>query len=498
MLSRRAFLGAAIGGAALVAGCDASRVASHSRRTGPRVIAPDGRIVAAREAARTRPGARVVAKELRAAPVQVDLGGTVVDTWAYNGTVPGPLVRATIGDILAVNLTNDLPEHTTIHWHGLSLRNDMDGVHGITQPPIHPGERFEYRFAFDAPGTYWYHSHMGTQLDRGLYAPIIVDDPADPGDYDAEHVLVLDDWVDGMGTTPDRIEHLLHCDPTCASSPFIGRFRSDALGGDAGLIAYPAHLINGRMTTDRSTLSAPPGGRVRLRIINAGAETAYRVAVGGHRMTVTHSDGYRVDPVETGALLIGMGERYDVEFTARSGAWPVVALAEGKDTVAAAVLRTTDTDGQTSMSPPPETRPAELDGALLADDHLRAHESVRLPFTKPNRAFDISLTGRDSSYHWGINGDPYPRNGALNVRAGDRARITVRNTTKHWHPVHLHGHTFRVGPDADGPRKDTVIVRPGETKLLDVVCNNPGQWMLHCHNGYHFDAGMAIAFQYLA
>ena len=505
-MSRRGFLGAstrrlaagalAVGGFALVGGCDSGGRARRVTAV-PRWVEPGGPVVAAVEAKRVAPGRTVIRRTLRAAPTRVDLGGRVVQTWSYDGTVPGPLIRATVGDVLALELNNDLPEHTTIHWHGIAIRNDMDGVHGVTQPAVLPGGRFEYRFAFDAPGTYWYHSHMGTQLDRGLYGPIVVDDPTALATADVEHVLVLDDWIDGFGATPDEIERLLHCDPRCKPSPFIRPFRSEALGGAAGQIAYPAHLINGRMVSDRPTLTAPAGARVRLRVINAGAETAYRFAVGGHRLTVTQSDGYPVEAVEVDTLLVGMGERFDVEFVVGSGAWPVVAVAEGKDATAAAVLRTTDTDVVTTPGPPPDARPVELDRQLLQYSQLRAVASVRLSARRPDRRFDVSLTGRDSTYRWGIDGDPYGRNGALAVRMGDRARIRVRNTTNHWHPMHLHGHTFRLGARADGPRKDTVITLPGETHEFDVECNNPGQWMLHCHNGYHFDAGMAIPFSYL-
>src|SRR5690606_18236840 len=128
-----------------------------------------------------------------------------VDTWGYGGAIPGPLLRATAGEVLDVKIRNNLPAATSIHWHGLALRNDMDGVNQKTQPPLEPGGDFTYRFALAHPGTYWFHPHVGMQLDRGLYAPLIIDDPTEPGDYDAEHILVFDDWLDGFGTTPDAV-----------------------------------------------------------------------------------------------------------------------------------------------------------------------------------------------------------------------------------------------------------------------------------------------------
>lgn len=195
------------------------------------------------------------------------------------------------------------------------------------------------------------------QLDRGLYAPLIIDDPAEVAPADVDEVLVLDDWTDGVGRSPEEIlEGLASMSHDAMGSMGgmndrgssmggmpMGRFRSDLLGGDAGDVEYPMHVINGRPEADRPTVAADTGARVRLRIINAASDTAYRVAVGGHRLTVTHSDGFAVVPVEVDAVLVGMGERYDVEVTALSGAWPIVALAKGKDQIAAAVLRTNDT-----------------------------------------------------------------------------------------------------------------------------------------------------------
>jgi FtsP/CotA-like multicopper oxidase with cupredoxin domain len=161
------------------------------------------------------------------------------------------------------------------------------------------------------------------------------------------------------------------------------------------------------------------------------------------------------------------------------------------------VLRTTDTTAATSPAPGPDDRPAELDGRLLTYDDLRAAPAVRLGEERPDTRGEATLTGRNARFHWGINGDAYPANGSIDVYEGERARLLVRNTTNMWHPMHLHGHTFRLGERPDGPRKDTVIVRPGESFAFDTVCDNPGQWMLHCHNGYHLEAGMAIAVRYL-
>jgi FtsP/CotA-like multicopper oxidase with cupredoxin domain len=150
-------------------------------------------------------GAPDGAVRLRAAPDVVDLGGRLVKTWTFNGSVPGPELRLGAGQLLRVEFDNHLPASTSIHWHGVAIRNDMDGVPGFTQTPIPPAARFVYEFTVPDPGTYFFHPHAGVQLDRGLYGVLIVEDPAEPGRYDREAVIVLDDWTDGVGETPDQI-----------------------------------------------------------------------------------------------------------------------------------------------------------------------------------------------------------------------------------------------------------------------------------------------------
>jgi multicopper oxidase len=198
-LSRRQVLAAAAVAAAgmAVGGCD--------RRPGRGRVGPSSAAVQATEARRRRAGAPVRQVALTAAPVTLELAGRPVTTWAYNGSVPGPLVRVRAGEVLRARLDNRLPEATTIHWHGVALRNDMDGVPEVTQPPVQPGGHFTYEFTVPAPGTYFFHPHVGLQLDRGLYAALVVEDPEEPGRYDREVVVVLDDWTDGLGPSPAAI-----------------------------------------------------------------------------------------------------------------------------------------------------------------------------------------------------------------------------------------------------------------------------------------------------
>jgi len=201
--TRRTVLGASIAaaGTGVLAACSGSGHSGHSSQGGggssaalKGYVDPAGSEVAAAE--KMRGSGPVRAVKLTAAAASLDLGGRTVRSWAYGDELPGKEVRVTAGDTLALTLANHLPQSTSLHWHGLALRNNMDGVPGLTQRAIKPGADFTYRFTVPHAGTYWFHPHSGTQQDRGLYAPLIVEDPKEPLSYDKEWVVVLDDWVD--------------------------------------------------------------------------------------------------------------------------------------------------------------------------------------------------------------------------------------------------------------------------------------------------------------
>jgi FtsP/CotA-like multicopper oxidase with cupredoxin domain len=401
--------------------------------------------------------------------------------------VPGAPVRVHAGEVVRARLINRLPEPTTVHWHGLALRNDADGVPGITQAPVAAGGTHTYQFTATHPGTFWLHPHHGTQLDRGLYAPLIVDDPREPLAYDDEWVVVLDDWLDGLGRDPNDV--LAELRGGMMGGHMMSGQSSALLGGDAGDVVYPHFLLNGRLPTAPAVYRGRPGNRLRLRLVNAGGDTAFRVALAGHRMTVTHTDGFPVRPVEVDALLLGMGERYDVLVTLADGVFPLVALAEGKQATALGLVRTA-----TGTVPPATVRPPELDRRILAYRHLQPADPVRLPDRTPDRTILLELTGGMMSYDWGFNGRRYDPRRIEPVRAGERVRVEFANTTTMWHPVHLHGHTFAAADS--GIRKDTAIVLPGQTLPVVFDADNPGLWVVHCQNNYHAEAGMMALLGY--
>jgi FtsP/CotA-like multicopper oxidase with cupredoxin domain len=507
-LSRRGLLHAGLAAATAAAVTACGR---DTKTTLAGFITPDSAEVRAAET-RRKPGT-VRDFQLTTTASQVDLGGRTVSTWTYDGRLPGSALRVKAGEVVRATLTNRLPQATTIHWHGLALRNDADGVPDVTQPSLAAGAQRVYEFAAPDPGTFWFHPHSGTQLDRGLYAPLIVEDPNEPLKYDDELIVVLDDWLDGVTGTPDAVlAELKKGMAGMGSTPSAGSdmggmdmghmggmdmsgghllmgATSSLLGGDAGDVKYPYFLLNGRLPTAPRTHQAKPGTRLRLRIINAAGDTAFRLALGGHKMTVTHTDGFPVQPVETDALLLGMGERYDVLVTLTDGVFPLVALAEGKNATALSLIRT-----GSGRAPSATVRPRELDGRIVTYRDLKSTDAVRLPDRNPDRTITLKLTGGMDRYNWAFNAKPYDPKHIEPIRSGERVRIDYVNTTQMWHPMHLHGHTFAL--TNGGLRKDTAIVLPKQTLSTMLDANNPGIWMIHCHNVYHQEAGMMALLGY--
>ena len=500
-LSRRNVLIGAFGiaGLATVSACG-----------GTTAVPPTAESVRRAEALRLRAGQRVVTARLTPQLSTVDLGGPIVKTWTYGDTLPGPLLRARAGDLMRIQVDNQLPVATSVHWHGIALRNDMDGVPGVTQAPIGAGKPFTYEFTVPDPGTYFYHPHSGVQLDRGLYGALLVDDLADPGGYDVEWTVVLDDWVDGTGRTPDDVLKALTSAPNSgtpgsgndmggmdmggmdmgsAGMGGMGEGMTSPLLGGAGDIVYPHYLANGRVPAAPVTLTAKPGQRAKLRLVNAASDTAFRVALGGHRLTVTHSDGFPVAPMTTDALLIGMGERYDVLVTVGDGVFALVALAEGKAGNALALVRS-----GSGTPPTASARPTELAGKVILSTDLKAADAVRLKAKGVDRSHDLLLSGSMAPYRWTINGKAFPDSDPLPIQAGQRVRLRFQNHSMMFHPMHVHGHTFALVNG--GARKDTVIVRPMQTVEVDFDANNPGQWATHCHNIYHAETGMMTTLSY--
>ena len=506
-LNRRRFFGLSAAGtaAAVVTAC----TTNQSAGAGPELILPADPVISEYESRRPSTGVTVT-QALTAAVFQTTVADKAVTTWGYNGRLAGPTIRAAVGDRLNVALINDLKEATSVHWHGLALRNDQDGAQHVTQTEVGAGARFSYDFRLAHPGTYWYHSHIDMQRERALYGTLIIEDPAEPLNYDRDWVIVLDDWMDGITGTPDEalaelsqgmsMDGMDHGAMSSPPSPSMGMkhmlmgSRSDFLGGDAGDVRYPFHLFNTKTPGQADILPARAGQVIRLRIINAAGDTAYRVGIPGQKLTLTHTDGFPVQHQDVDAVVLGMGERIDALLTVREGFTPVLALPEGKSGQALGFIST-----GTGKKPLPAVLPGTMEGTVVHGGQLKADPSVSLPARAPDRSHELRLTGGMKDYDWGINGhrfdikDPFAL--PFNVRTGERVEVKFINDSDMWHPMHLHGHTFQVG--VDGARKDTVIVRPKQTVTVIFDADNPGQWLAHCHNAYHAERGMMALFSYI-
>ena len=264
---RSGLAAAALGAVGAAAGCTTRPALVAALPARRHLIGPHSPQVAAAEAARRTTG--TVQAGVAPEAGHVDLGGPVVATWSFGGQVPGPEIRVRKGQILQALLVNQLPAETTVHWHGVAIRNDMDGVPGMTQAPVPPGREFTYSFAVAESGTYWYHPHVGVQLDRGLYGPLIVEDPAEPADYDHDWTVVLDDWIDGTGYTPNQVLDALR----------------NGMGGMSMAAASPSPMMSSMNGMSGMPMTASSGSPGATRPVTGEFRPAQRAQPGAVRST---------------------------------------------------------------------------------------------------------------------------------------------------------------------------------------------------------------------
>jgi FtsP/CotA-like multicopper oxidase with cupredoxin domain len=349
----------------------------------------------------------------------------------------------------------------------------MDGVR-MTRPPVQPGQEFVYDFVVPDAGTFFFHPHIGLQLDRGLSGVLIVD-PVIPLPFvQQEHVIVLDDWAAGI--------------PSLTIPP-----------------THSAYLMNGKTSNGQYPYLVNQGDTVRFRFVNASGNTNYVVSLDGHPMTVTHTDGQPVVPTMTTALPIGMGERYTVEVTANNpGAWSLAAasLMNRNTTLVRGIFRY---NGSTAVNPSANyAPPAMVSAPLLTYDLLQAAGPVTPISSAPTVTHSVSLARFPAGgpNAWTLNGAQFPNTAPLQVSFGDTVRVNMTSLTPHHHPMHLHGHYFRVLNTLGGTTqplvKDTVLMQnvASAQTSFEFVADNPGPWMFHCHNLYHAEGGMMTMVMY--
>jgi FtsP/CotA-like multicopper oxidase with cupredoxin domain len=392
--------------------------------------------------------------------------GKMTPAWTYNGTLPGPLIRAKVGDRLIVHFTNNLPEATTIHWHGVRVPNDMDGAPRLTQNPVEPGESFTYEFTLRDAGTYWYHPHFNSpaQVSRGLYGAIVVEDPNEP-DFGDELVIMLSD----MGLDDN------------------GQFLPADRGGTFGVLfgrEGDTILLNGKLAP---TLKVRTGKQQRWRVINAAITRYFPLAVRGHEWTRIGGDnGLAARSEKLPRMVLIPGERADLIFTPEgepgdevSMAWLPVdrgwGTAVGTSRVPFLNVQTVD---EAAVQPLPV--PQDLRTIAPVDISNAVEQTVELSI----------MGGDDSTAMMGINGEAH--NHMLEAEIGQTQVWTLVNNSDFDHPFHLHGFFFQVLDDSRVPEwKDTVNV-PDHTTLRIAIDfdERRGMWMFHCHILDHAEAGM--------
>lgn len=438
-------------------------------------------------------------RRLTAAAEHVPLAGAPypeTGVWAYDGAVPGPELRFRQGERLWVALDNGLPEDTTVHWHGVRVPNAMDGVPELTQAPIAPGARFVYAFDLPDAGAYWYHPHQRSfeQVARGLYGALVVEEPHPPP-VDRDVVWMLGDWR----LLPD--------------ASIAGDFGNRMETGMAGRIGNTV-TVNGRVT---DTFAVRAGERLRLRLVNAATARIFALEFREHRPTVIALDGQPVVPhaPESGRIVLGPAQRADLvlDLTGVPGARSAVvdSFYQGLEyrllDLAYGPERLRDRPPGELLALPPNTMP-EPDLATAERHEITLGGGMMSGMMGAGAAaggmdgmagmMRGMTRGGGMGMAWTVNGvaatghDMAP----MLELARDRSYILVlSNETAWWHPIHLHGHAFRVLARNGTPTpyrewRDTVLLRPQERVEIAFVADNPGQWMIHCHVLDHQNGGM--------
>jgi FtsP/CotA-like multicopper oxidase with cupredoxin domain len=418
------------------------------------------------------------------------VGGAYPDTavWAYNGIVPGPELRLRQGERMRVVVENALDEETTVHWHGLRVPNDMDGVPHLTQKPIAPGETFIYEFEVPDAGTYWYHPHMRTdqQVGRGLYGPLIVEE-REPIAVDRDITWVLDDW---------RLER------DASVSDDFGNMHDVSHNGRIGNTV----TINGRIP---ETFDVRGGERIRLRLVNAANARHFGLRFRGHRPLVIAIDGHPVEPHQApeDGVVVGPAMRMDLVLDMTGMAGERFEVIDAFYPRRAYRLVDLVYDREPLRARPPDT-PIALAANTMPEPDLTGasrHEIVLGGGAMGNMSTAV-MDGRQIDIRemvhkgkaWAINGvvaNGHVMDPLLTLERYRTHVLAMHNDTPWHHPMHLHGHSFRVISRNGRPTKfrqwqDTVVMNPRDRVEIAFVADNPGDWMFHCHVLEHQAGGM--------
>jgi len=428
--------------------------------------------------------------------------GLTLPVWTYNGTVPGQEIRVTQGDFVQVELRNNLGVPVTIHWHGYPVISAMDGVPGINQDAVKPGETFIYQFSADAAGTYWYHSHQqgALQVDKGLYGSLIVE-PKYTAKPNKDFTLILDEWQEQPSMDmQDMSGNEMSAMDGMKKSQGDNREQNE---DQAMAEMYNVYTVNGKSGRLIKPLEVAIGDVVRLRFINAGYRT-HGIHLPGQSFRVISSDGQEINEpgiVKDQIVMVAPGERYDLQFTVRSNeSFVIDAHDENKFNDQLKIPVNVLGSNQNRLEPTTVTWPVfdltnygtPAEGLFTLDQKFDVDYQVNL---------NSRLRGKIQEYT--INGETFKELPSLKLKTGNNVKFTIENKSTVDHPMHLHGHFFQVLSKNDVPltgsviMKDTLLIKPGERYVVAFKADNSGRWVQHCHELHHAAAGMMQKIEYI-
>ena len=472
----------------------------------------------------------------------VNITGKSIDKVTVNGGIPAPTLRFKEGDEALIHVTNKMDSDSSIHWHGLLLPGEMDGVPTFNGfPGIKPGETFTYRFPLKQTGTYWYHAHSGGQEQDGLYGSIIVDPKGkDPIRSNQDYVVVLSDFIEEksgevMGNLKMSSDYYANARLTIGDffkdtdkRGFAKAWKDAKDWGDmrmmrtdlADVTGY-TFLINGKSPGQNWTGIFKPGDRVRLRFINASAMSFFDVRIPGLKLNVVQSHGQNIEPLKVDEFRFAPAETYDVVVTPQEDKAYTV-IAEPIDRTGFALGTLAPRKGMQGETP--EHRPRALltmgdmgmegmdDMVMKPEDMISGWKKAGTPqghkmldyadlrysgiqkdTRLPERTIDVRLGGNMQRYIWTINGKKFSEAEPIRLKYGERVRLSFTNETMMAHPMHLHGMFVQLenGQPAEKlPNKHTVIIEPGKSYSVLVTADAVGEWAFHCHLLYHMMSGM--------
>jgi FtsP/CotA-like multicopper oxidase with cupredoxin domain len=418
-----------------------------------------------------------------------------------------PGITLTPNERFQVDLVNETGTSTIVHWHGQLPPWTQDGFPWPQTPAIPAGATHSYDYAPIA-GTYWMHSHQGLQEQSLLTAPLIVHSAEDTRADRQEVVLMLHDFSFRM--PEELLAGLTKSNGSQSAMPMSGMANSMNMGSgsmtpmtmgsgmtiDLNDIDYDAFLANDRTLADPEIVRTEPGGRVRLRLINAASSTQFWIDLGALTGTVVAVDGHPVRPVRDTRLPLTMAQRLDVLIDLPgNGAYPIFAQVEGKRARTGIVLATSGAVVSRLAAEAAENAPP----VDLSLEH-RLESVTPLAQRAPDVTHRVILNGAMAPYAWSLNGEYWPEVTPLMIASGQRVAIEMVNQSMMAHPMHLHGHAFQVmalnGAPRAGAVRDTVLIPPMGNVTIAFDADNPGRWAFHCHNLYHMETGMLTEVRY--